>query len=197
MNQKLNIGCIILAGGKSKRMGRDKSLIEYHGKAMLEYLVYKMVPLFGEVLVVVDDKNKKKGICLEGATVVEDLIQNSGPLAGVYTGLCHSTYATNCVLTCDMPEVNQSLIQTLYEFSEESYYDGYCFHSKKGGLQPFPGIYQKNARFLMRVLLDQNEYAMQRFFDFSVTRNLQYDPVWDKQFVNVNTQEDYQKAVNQ
>ena len=106
---KKNITAIILAGGKSSRMGSDKALLLYKNKTFLEHVVCAIKPLVDEVLIISNNKDHQ----LDGCKTIPDLILNSGPIAGIYTGLKHSKTENNLVLSCDIPLVKTSILELI------------------------------------------------------------------------------------
>ena len=107
MTDRLAFTAMILAGGKSLRMGRDKALLPYRQKTFLEILVSLSVDLFQETLVIVNDKEKLKGLDLQDAKIYEDLIKDKGPLAAIHTGPLYSRSEACVILSCDMPRVDR------------------------------------------------------------------------------------------
>ena len=101
---------IILAGGKSSRMGADKALLEYDNKSFLEYVVAAVNPLARETLLVTDRADK---YTLPNVRVVADLLSEAGPVAGIVTGLLAVGPGVHFVVPCDMPLVSGSVLQLL------------------------------------------------------------------------------------
>src|SRR4051812_32692776 len=116
MQNKLPFTALILAGGKSSRMGTDKALLPFGDQTMLESIAEFSARLFEETLIVVDHRSKTEGLNLYGAEVFEDFFESRGPLAGIFTGLFHSRTHASCVFTCDMPFIDETLIRQLIDF---------------------------------------------------------------------------------
>lgn len=98
---------IILAGGKSSRMGRDKGWIELNNKPLINYAIEALKPYCDQILISSNSKEYKS----LGYHVYEDKIKNCGPLGGIYSSLLHSSTQRNMVLSCDMPLVSTELIK--------------------------------------------------------------------------------------
>lgn len=194
MPEKILMTAIILAGGKSSRMGKDKSLLPFEGKTMLENIVALVEPFFEETLVIVDQEAKTKELDLSGAKVYEDLIKHQGPLGGIYTGFCYSNCSASCVLTCDMPLVDEFLIGRLIDLWEEGL-DALCFKDASSHVQPFPGIYSRSSRFLVRTLLDRGECAMTRFMEVGLVKSITLEEEKSGAFTNLNTPADYHEVL--
>ena len=105
---------IILAGGKSSRMGSDKALLLYKNKTFLEHVVCAIKPLVDDILIISNNKEHQVDDC----TTIPDLILNSGPIAGIYTGLKHSKTENNLVLSCDIPLVQTSILEFIIKNNE-------------------------------------------------------------------------------
>ncbi len=185
------MGAIILAGGESRRMGFDKALLPYAGKTLLEEIVQRGRPFFEEIYVVVDQAKKTKRLDLSGAKVFEDVVPKAGPLAGLYTGLCHSAYPLNMVFTVDMPFVDGACILELKHAATENQSDVFCFETSDGNVQPFPGIYAKECLRWMQLLMDQNTRSMKRLFQIVDWRAIPAASEKERVFKNLNQCEDY------
>lgn len=98
---------VVLAGGMSSRMGRDKALIEVDGITLLERAVQRLRPHVREVLVIGDPERYGH----LHPQVLPDERPGLGPLGGIVTALKRARYVRLLVLACDMPHVNdRSLI---------------------------------------------------------------------------------------
>lgn len=196
MLAKLPFTALILAGGKSSRMGRDKALLPFGGKTMLEHTVDLTLPIFQEALVILRDRSKIEGLNLGRAKIHEDLFKNQGPLAGIYTGLAYSTTKAACVFTCDMPFIDEVLIRDLLHFWQDSI-DALCFEDEKGRLQPFPGVYSRSSRFIIRALIDQGERSLGRFLEVASVKPLMLQKERIQVLTNLNTIEDYYRVLKE
>ena len=185
---------LILAGGKSSRMGRDKALLPLEGRTMLENIAELSGRIFEETLVVVNAREKTEGLHLSGAQVYEDLFKDKGPLAGIYTGLSYAKTQAACVFTCDMPLIDEVLIGELAGFWEAGM-DGVAFEDGEENLQPFPGMYGRSTRLLIRTLLNQGESSMHRFLEVAHLKPLVLRKEKISVMVNMNTIEDYYQVL--
>lgn len=95
---------IILAGGKSQRMGTDKWLLLLKGKPFISHIYEAMKPIFGDNIVIVSSNPEYDKY---GYKRIEDLISNKGPVGGLYTALKQSKTKFNLVLSVDVPLVQQ------------------------------------------------------------------------------------------
>ncbi len=187
---KFPFTAIILAGGKSSRMGQDKALLKFGEKTILEHLLALVSPLFSETLVIVNDQTKLRGLDLAGAEVREDWVKDRGPLAAIYTGLLYSRNPASCVLTCDMPLIDEGIIRELVGFWEEDY-DVICLEEPEGNYQPFPGIYFRSTRHLIRSFLDRGENSMKGYLQSATVKSLILQKEKIELLTNMNYIEDY------
>ena len=184
------LSAMILAGGKSSRMGSDKAFLKFGEMTMVENLAALLNSLFDETLIIVDKKQKFESLGLGSAKVYEDFIKAKGPLAGIYAGLSYSKHPASVVLTCDMPFIDSAFIRDLVDFWEEGF-DALSIEDGKGDAHPFPGIYMRSARHLMRLLLDRNEASMRRFLEVATVKKLVFHEERIRILTNMNTIEDY------
>ena len=107
---------IILAGGKSTRMGRDKAMIRLNDNNMLEGAVRALAGGFSELIV---SANNRSYEALKIKTV-SDVFPGRGPMAGIHAGLMASGNDINFVVPCDMPFINVRLALYMVELAMDS-----------------------------------------------------------------------------
>lgn len=193
---RISMTGVILAGGKSSRMGEDKALLKFGEKTLLENLVSLVSSLFSETLVIVNVRAKLKGLDWGEAQIHEDLLKERGPLGGVYTALAYSAHRASSVFTCDMPFIDELVIRELVGFWEEGY-EVVCLEEPEGRYEPFPGIYSRSSRHLIRLLLDKGEYSMQRFLELATVKPLVLQKERIRILTNMNTIEDYYQVLGE
>lgn len=97
---------IILSGGKSKRMGKDKGQCLINGKPLVKYAVDAVSGLCNPILISANIKDYQN----YGYEIIPDIIEGIGPLGGIYSGLINSKTDMNIILSCDMPLIQRDLI---------------------------------------------------------------------------------------
>ena len=102
---------IILAGGKSSRMGAEKGLIPFKGKPMINYAIEALSPFCNQILISANSTSYN----FLGFEVIEDEIANSGPMGGIYSCMKHSKNELNFVLSCDMPLIAQQIASQIID----------------------------------------------------------------------------------
>ncbi|VAW52848.1 Molybdenum cofactor guanylyltransferase [hydrothermal vent metagenome] len=114
------ISCIILAGGEGKRVdGRDKGLIPYQGKTLIQHVLDSVAPQTDEIVI---SANRNITIYKSyGYKVISDSsTQYLGPLAGIAASLPHCKNNWALVVACDMPFLPENLVTTLAEGLSEN-----------------------------------------------------------------------------
>jgi molybdopterin-guanine dinucleotide biosynthesis protein A len=129
---------IILCGGLSKRMGRQKSFLPYGGKTLIENSLDLMSEVFSEVVLVSNNPADYEHL---SAHVVRDIIPNRGPLVGILSGLLVTTSEYSFVLPCDMPFVGKHLVQSICARRHES---DLVVYSHAGRIEPLLGVYSRS-----------------------------------------------------
>jgi molybdenum cofactor guanylyltransferase len=99
---------VILAGGRSRRMGTDKSLISFHGLPMIEHVANTLTSVFARVCIVAD---QPESFTFLGLRVIPDLLADLGPLGGIHAALTTFSSPRIFVVGCDMPFVSSRLVR--------------------------------------------------------------------------------------
>jgi len=155
MTEKKKYSVIILAGGKSSRMGADKGLVEFNGKKMIEHILDVVKYLTDEILIVSNNPDYKNF----GYPVVEDIYKECGPLGGIHAGLSKSTTPWNLVIGCDMPYVTSDFLEFLILQLPQSCDAIIPVHDEK--VEPLCALFNRTSLPKMESLLLKNELKMQ------------------------------------
>lgn len=131
---------VILCGGKSSRMGFDKSKIKIGDRLLIELVAEKLGCLFEEIILVAEKKDKFKDLRY---TVLEDLKKEYGPAGGIYTGLKYASSKHVFFLACDMPIVNIRYIEYMLKNLRDNDYDG-IIPRHNNWVEPLHAFYSKN-----------------------------------------------------
>lgn len=102
---------IILAGGKSSRMGTDKGLQELCGKPLISYVIDALSGLCSEIII----SSSSEGYQSFGYKVIADELPGIGPMGGIYSALRQSSTENNLVISCDLPFVTEKLLSYILE----------------------------------------------------------------------------------
>ena len=104
---------VILAGGKSTRMGSNKSLLTVVGITIIERVVNLMNDLFSSVILIT---NQKEEYAFLNLPMYEDIYKDIGPLAGIHSALINTTTEKNFIISCDIPLMTPDVIKYLIEY---------------------------------------------------------------------------------
>lgn len=107
---------VVLAGGKSRRMGRDKALLEIDGRPLIEWVIRRLERICPEVLVVAGDTERYADL---GAPVVTDRFPGVGVLGGLHAGLDAASHELILAVGCDMPFLNSKLLRAFVDWVGE------------------------------------------------------------------------------
>lgn len=112
----MNSSAIVLCGGRSSRMGRDKAALPFGSDTLLTRAVRAVHAVTGDVVVVGDTLQAMP----EGVRIVRDPVAGLGPLAGLATGLASVTAARALLVACDMPLLVPALLQRLLDLAGDA-----------------------------------------------------------------------------
>ena len=181
MIDKANITGIILAGGKSSRMGSDKGFLLLHGKPFMIHIIEALKPLVNAIVIVSNEEAYDKF----GYKRVDDIIENAGPLAGLYSGLYHSKTEYNLVLSCDVPLIKTTVLNKLIE-SFDANFDVIQLLSKNKTM-PLIALYKKQCMNKFLELLQNDERRLRFAIEQLNTKTITLDVEFDEFVKNINT----------
>lgn len=176
---------MVLAGGKSSRMGQDKALLAWEQGNMLGSVLTRLLSLSDDVFVSTNIERKVP----QGVTQIRDVIPGKGPLSGIHAGLLCARHDLVVVTSCDMPFLKPELIYPIVHSVKNA--DG-SVAVYKGRLEPLFACYRKNCRAIIEQLLAEENYSVRNFLNHINWVAVQQ--VEDCSFMNVNTYKDYEEA---
>ena len=187
---------VILAGGSSSRMGRNKALLEVDGTPIITRIYRILAGLFHDVIVVT---NSPLDYDFLPCRKVPDLYPGCGSIAGLHSALVHSRSAHSFVTACDMPFLDPDLIRLLCETQKDGY-DAVTPYSE-GGQEPLHALYSSACRVYFENAIRQGERKILDVLGGMKVRQVSCDElrsagVKESSFVNVNTPEEYEKIGN-
>jgi molybdopterin-guanine dinucleotide biosynthesis protein A len=134
-----DITAIILSGGKSLRMGTNKSLLKIGDKTIIEGLRDILQSMFKDVILITNDPDDYKFLSLP---IYEDIFRRRGPLAGIHSGLKHSKTNINFIISCDLPFMTKEMINYLIEYKTDKLI---TVAKADGFIQQLAGKYSKEC----------------------------------------------------
>lgn len=178
---------VVLAGGRSRRMGRDKSLLPLNGKPLIQRIIEQLKPAFDGLLVGANDAEKYRFL---NAEVVPDLEPDRGPLMGILSCLVRSKHDLNFVTGCDIPEMHISFILEMLKLAGE--YDIVMPAWPNGDKEPLFAVYRKSLIEPARAILERGGRQIVELFEYAKVRIVDMpDTGW---YRNLNTMQDYTLA---
>jgi molybdopterin-guanine dinucleotide biosynthesis protein A len=142
---------IILAGGKSSRMGTNKSLLKLNGKTVIERVVDLMNSIFEKVIIITNTPEEYDFINLPK---YKDIYSYRGPLAGIHSGLKHSNTDKNFIISCDIPLMEKRMIEYIVDCNTVK---PITVCKADGFVQQLAGIYSKSVLPLAEKSLKASE----------------------------------------
>lgn len=185
---------IILAGGKSSRMGFDKQFLKIDQRRLMDSMITKLSREFEEIIIVTNKPDHYIGL---GHKITGDIIEDMGPLGGIHAGLSLSSSQYSLVVACDMPNINMDYIR----YMKKQIGNHGCTTRFASSLEPFISFYSKDVIGNIEEYLKSNKRSMHDFiptieFNYieeSVAR--EFSPNWDM-FLNLNTRDDLNKFMS-
>lgn len=193
----MEISWIVLAGGRSTRLGRDKTQEKIFNRSLLQIVVDSLRGYDCEIIITTA-ANKPLQQCIDHPKlrIVGDVYPDKGPLGGIYTGLTESNSFYNLVTAGDMPFLNQNLLLHMLQISADS---DVVIPRLNGQLEPLHGIYSKDCLATMECLLKLNNPSVLQLLASVKTRHVEIDEInrFDPEhlsFFNINNENDLNRA---
>lgn len=160
------VSAIVLAGGKSSRMGTDKALLQIEGEYLIQRIVRQLKAHFSDIIVTTGET--KRYTDLLDVPVLEDKIKSCGPMGGLYTGLEAATNEYSFVTACDMPLLKPELVEFLVEQIDDSV--DAIVPEVEGVRCVTRAIYSKSCISVIRKLIEEGQFSLQGLIDLLSTR---------------------------
>jgi molybdopterin-guanine dinucleotide biosynthesis protein A len=186
-------GAIVLAGGKSARMGTPKALLRFDDTPLIEHIVGALRERFAEVIVVAAPDQALPPL---PATLVRDEIAHQGPASGLYYGLRAARPAVSFVTSCDAAFLNLDVVSYLVD--QAPGHDAVVprWHGRD---QPLHAVYRRTVLPALEAQLSRGERRVGAVLDRVRTRRVAEEEIRSldpegASFFNMNTPEDYAEA---
>ena len=182
---------ILLAGGKSSRMGKNKAFLEYNGVTLIERSLAVLKNIFAEVII----SGEEVTYGHLGVKTVADKVKDQGPLAGLARGLQEAKYDLCFFAACDMPYLDEHGIRFLYAFSAD--FDIVAPKSEKG-VHPLHAFYHRRCLPKVETNLSLGKRRLLDLYpDCNVCyvgeRELEKNGLSSSIFANINTPEEWEE----
>ncbi|MBN2123644.1 MAG: molybdenum cofactor guanylyltransferase [Deltaproteobacteria bacterium] len=187
---------VILAGGKSRRYGTNKALVEFDGAPLIAKVCDRLQSVFPRILLVT---NTPEEYAFLHFPMVGDRIKGLGPIGGIYSGLCALTDSAGFFVACDMPFLNRDLIRHMVHEAGES---DAVVPKIDWMIEPLHALYTKKCIPAIEAAIHSGKYQTLRFLgrvrvlymEENELRGL--DPEL-RSFTNVNSPEDLRRLMDQ
>jgi molybdopterin-guanine dinucleotide biosynthesis protein A len=189
----MHVTGVILAGGKSRRMGRDKAFLPFGQGFLIERVIEVIQQVTADVVLITNSPEQYQRF---GLPMFTDVIPDAGSLGGIYTGLVSSKTPYSLCLACDMPFVKPAFLHFVCDKALEA---DVVIPRNAEDFQPLCAVYSQACCASIRQRIEAGRLKITGFFDQVRVRVIdgellaRYDP-HDVMFFNANTPEEYAKA---
>ncbi|MBK3519281.1 molybdenum cofactor guanylyltransferase [Carboxylicivirga marina] len=173
---------IVLAGGLSSRMGKDKGLIQYNGSALIEYSINALKPLCSEIIISSNNTDYSKF----GYGVVADEYKMTGPIGGLYSALSASDTDDVIMCPCDMPFVTNEIFEQVLNKKGDS--SVAVIESMTHKVYPTLGYFHKSCLPIIKQQIVKGQYKLQLLLKELKAQTILIDDT--KALLNFNSPED-------
>ncbi len=188
------MNAIILAGGKSERMKKNKAMVILDGKPIISHVCEILRDTFDDLLIVT---NNPCDYAFLGIRMVTDLIKEKGSLGGLYTGLFYATSPHALVVACDMPFLKKEVLEYIIKQVRPCW--DVVVPRISGRFEPLHAVYSRGCLKYIYQNIMANELKITGFYDRVRVKAVDevelsiIDPEMES-CVNINTPEDLIKA---
>ena len=209
---------VILAGGKSRRMGKNKALMQLGDDSLIRHVIRRMHRVTDERLLITNSPTDYAHL---GMPMHSDILPDTGALGGIYTGLTHASHEVVLCVACDSPFLEPKLLTYLisilgeYDAVMPYTYSGrqtpFCRNTDIGGanpaysddaqitLQTLCAVYSKRCLPIIELMLRESELRVHALQERAYIKRVspevwrEFDPE-GMSFFNINTPEDFERA---
>jgi len=185
---------VILAGGKSTRMGTNKSLLKVDNVPSIERVSHTLEDVTDELILISNEQQTYDHLNIKQYS---DRFVDKGPLAGLETALYHTDADWYVIAACDMPFVSKDIYEYLLSKRDET--TDAIIPKLDGRDHPLSGIYHRSVLPAIQKQIKQNNLRVKSFFDaIRITYVEDYsmfnEEIVTKHFFNMNNPKQYDEA---
>ncbi len=189
---------IILCGGGSTRMGKDKGSLIFKGKPMIQHVYDAVKDTADEIIIVLRDSeqiNKYKKMLNGNITFITDKSMDQGPLVGILSGLSSIESDEAQILPCDSPYISNEFILKMFDRMEGSDFDALVPIWDDGHREPLHSIYKKDVMVKIQELMKDGKSDVNTLINSLNTEFINVDELdpTQKSYQNMNTIKDLEK----
>ncbi len=193
-----NIGMLLLAGGKSTRMGRSKALLKYKGIPFWRKIA-GVLEDFSEVFISIS--HDEDDLVYEGFKTIRDQTDRIGPIGGLKAAFSSGKFNSYFVSACDMPDMNTDFVKfmiDLWKPLSSIGYEGLFIKDETGRIYTSAGIYSSSMKRMIEDNISLGFYRLKDILNESKVYYFPYEELNDKckkALKNVNTVDDYKTYI--
>ena len=184
---------VILAGGKSSRMGKDKALLDFNGKPFIQHIAEALQQVFSKIIIISDHGEDYRFL---GLPIYEDIFKDCGPLGGIHAAFTRTWAKRIFIISCDLPLLSAETVRWIIETSCRG--DVIVVQSGQY-IQPLCGMYSRRCHTLLEKHLKLGQHSVLRFLEdvqmVAILPDLSSAPNVPRVLTNVNTPDDYSRLV--
>jgi molybdenum cofactor guanylyltransferase len=192
MHEK-DVCAVILAGGKSSRMGCNKALLKIGGHPMIEIIIHRVRPITGRIII--SSSGNAAHYQEFNYPVIPDLFKDHGPLAGLHAAMLWTPSPRYLVIACDLPRVRTEFLLALLRLSDDC--DAVIPRTRDGMAHPLCAVYRNTCFSSIELALKKGANKVIKTFLSSPLSIRWMDPrdsgFDEDDLANVNTPEDLQQ----
>jgi len=184
----------VLVGGKSKRMGKNKALINIGRDSLVEITINKLRPFFQEIILIT---NKVESYAHLKFSMASDIYKNCGPLGGIHAALKAASYEFVFVVACDMPFIEPKFVEHILKSGDQD--SDIVIPRVNDYYEPLHALYSKKCLPAIEACLNRGELKAASILPYVRVKFIEQgeisrfaDPL--EVFFNVNTPVDLSKA---
>lgn len=182
---------IILAGGRSSRMGTEKGLVEVDGKPMISHVIVALKELgVTNIKICANDTRYEQF----NYPLIKDVVKEKGPIGGIYSALLDSTTDKNLFLSCDIPNISVQILQYLLKNTGD---EMATIVAHKEKTHPLIGVYKLGSLETIRKCIESNELRLTNLckqLDAKVVEIPNHIGN-EKHFLNMNTPQELENSM--
>jgi molybdopterin-guanine dinucleotide biosynthesis protein A len=177
---------IIMAGGGSRRMGTDKSMLPIEGRPIIERTCQRLAACFEQVLISANESDK---FAFLGFDVVPDKVPGQGPLMGMASALEASANEINFVVACDIPHIELGYVRRILFEAVKNEADIIVPTTGDGGYEPLFAVYRKSALKAINEVLSSGGHKISDVFALCNVKKVDLGAC----LANLNTMAEYEE----
>ena len=186
----MDISVVILAGGKSTRMGSDKLALTLGGQTLLDSAIGRFKTEFDNICISVADREKYKD---RTERIIIDILPGAGPLSGLHAALSHTECEGVFLVAADLPFANARAAKRIIELCGSN--EACVIRLPDGKLEPLFGCYRKSLLGRCEDAILSGDFRMTGVLGNAKTRYVspqELGELWeDKLIFNINYPDDY------